>query len=136
MKHVNMADLTCVNETLGRDVNARDSGKVLKKHPKSIACCPYGAEVRTGFIASSSRVFSRGVLVEDSWEIAKKYMSSYFLVDILVVLTLPQGSYQHHQNSTCSSVFNFQSIVHGVFQMDSAFDANVCVPATIVTRSQ
>ncbi|KAI3498007.1 hypothetical protein L1887_33693 [Cichorium endivia] len=52
---------------------------------------PWGTqEVRTGFIAPSSRVFGRGVLVEDSWEIAKKYMSSYFLVDILDVLPLPQ----------------------------------------------
>lgn len=45
---------------------------------------------RTGFIAPSSRVFGRGVLVEDAWEIAKRYMSSYFLVDILAVLPLPQ----------------------------------------------
>lgn len=47
-------------------------------------------QFRTGFIAPSSRVFGRGVLVEDSWEIAKKYLSSYFLVDILAVLPLPQ----------------------------------------------
>ncbi|XP_043813126.1 cyclic nucleotide-gated ion channel 1 isoform X2 [Manihot esculenta] len=47
-------------------------------------------QFRTGFIAPSSRVFGRGVLVEDSWEIAKRYLSSYFLVDILAVLPLPQ----------------------------------------------
>lgn len=47
-------------------------------------------QFRTGFIAPSSRVFGRGVLVEDAWEIAKRYMSSYFLVDILAVLPLPQ----------------------------------------------
>ncbi|KAF2312154.1 hypothetical protein GH714_028305 [Hevea brasiliensis] len=45
---------------------------------------------RTGFIASSSQVFGRGVLVEDSWEIAKRYLSSYFVIDILAVLPLPQ----------------------------------------------
>ncbi|KAK4403659.1 Cyclic nucleotide-gated ion channel 1 [Sesamum angolense] len=45
---------------------------------------------RTGFIAPSSRVFGRGVLVEDSWEIAKRYLSSYFIIDILAVLPLPQ----------------------------------------------
>ncbi|GKC28116.1 cyclic nucleotide-gated ion channel 1 [Tanacetum coccineum] len=45
-------------------------------------------QFRTGFIAPSSRVFGRGVLVEDAWEIAKRYMSSYFLVDILAVLPL------------------------------------------------
>ncbi|XP_015571205.1 cyclic nucleotide-gated ion channel 1 [Ricinus communis] len=47
-------------------------------------------QFRTGFIAPSSRVFGRGVLVEDTWEIAKRYLSSYFLIDILAVLPLPQ----------------------------------------------
>ncbi|KAG6745616.1 hypothetical protein POTOM_050114 [Populus tomentosa] len=47
-------------------------------------------EFHTGFIAPSSRVFGRGVLVEDTWAIAKRYLSSYFLIDILAVLPLPQ----------------------------------------------
>lgn len=47
-------------------------------------------QFRTGFIAPSSRVFGRGVLIEDSWAIAKRYLSSYFLIDILAVLPLPQ----------------------------------------------
>ncbi|XP_076928889.1 cyclic nucleotide-gated ion channel 1-like isoform X1 [Bidens hawaiensis] len=47
-------------------------------------------QFRTGFIPPSSRVFGRGVLVEDAWAIAKRYLSSYFLVDILAVLPLPQ----------------------------------------------
>ncbi|CAN4085762.1 unnamed protein product [Withania somnifera] len=47
-------------------------------------------QFRTGFIAPSSRVFGRGVLVEDAWEIAKRYLSSNFLIDILAVLPLPQ----------------------------------------------
>ncbi|KAL0340984.1 UNVERIFIED_CONTAM: Cyclic nucleotide-gated ion channel 1 [Sesamum radiatum] len=47
-------------------------------------------QFRTGFIAPSSRVFGRGVLVEESWEIAKRYLSSYFIIDILAVLPLPQ----------------------------------------------
>ncbi|XVF10034.1 hypothetical protein REPUB_Repub07fG0149000 [Reevesia pubescens] len=47
-------------------------------------------QFRTGFIAPSSRVFGRGVLVEDSWEIAKRYLQSYFLIDVLAVLPLPQ----------------------------------------------
>lgn len=47
-------------------------------------------QFRTGFISPSSRVFGRGVLVEDSWAIAKKYLYSYFFVDILAVLPLPQ----------------------------------------------
>ncbi|XP_022737079.1 cyclic nucleotide-gated ion channel 1-like [Durio zibethinus] len=47
-------------------------------------------QFRTGFIAPSSRVFGRGVLVEDSWAIAKRYLKSYFVIDILAVLPLPQ----------------------------------------------
>ncbi|KAH6769552.1 cyclic nucleotide gated channel 1 [Perilla frutescens var. hirtella] len=47
-------------------------------------------QFHTGFIAPSSRVFGRGVLVENSWEIAKRYLSSYFIIDILAVLPLPQ----------------------------------------------
>lgn len=45
-------------------------------------------QFRTGFI--SSRVFGRGVLVEDTWAIARRYLSSYFIIDILAVLPLPQ----------------------------------------------
>ncbi|XP_072958950.1 cyclic nucleotide-gated ion channel 1-like [Typha angustifolia] len=45
---------------------------------------------RTGFIAPPSRVFGRGVLVEDPSAIAKRYLSTYFLVDIFAVLPLPQ----------------------------------------------
>ncbi|KAF4399125.1 hypothetical protein CsatB_002639 [Cannabis sativa] len=47
-------------------------------------------QFRTGFIAPSSRVFGRGVLVEDACAIAKRYLMSYFLIDILAVLPLPQ----------------------------------------------
>ncbi|KAK4837755.1 hypothetical protein QYF36_008209 [Acer negundo] len=47
-------------------------------------------QFQTGFIAPFSRVFGRGVLVEDTWLIAKRYLLSYFLVDILAVLPLPQ----------------------------------------------
>ncbi|KAL1060874.1 hypothetical protein V6Z11_1Z063600 [Gossypium hirsutum] len=48
-------------------------------------------QFRTGFIAPSSRVFGRGVLVEDSQAIAKRYLRSYFLIDVLAVLPLPQN---------------------------------------------
>ena len=47
-------------------------------------------QFRTGFTASSSRVFGRGVLVEDTFEIAKRYLTTYFLIDFLAVLPLPQ----------------------------------------------
>ncbi|KAL2251827.1 UNVERIFIED_CONTAM: putative cyclic nucleotide-gated ion channel 13 [Sesamum indicum] len=47
-------------------------------------------QFRTGFIAPSSRVFGRGELIEDRRAIAKRYLSSYFIVDILSILPLPQ----------------------------------------------
>ncbi|KAK9665249.1 hypothetical protein RND81_14G100200 [Saponaria officinalis] len=47
-------------------------------------------QFRTGYIAPSSRVFGRGVLVEDAKAIAKKYLQSYFWIDIFAVLPLPQ----------------------------------------------
>ncbi|KAI3927266.1 hypothetical protein MKW92_006796 [Papaver armeniacum] len=47
-------------------------------------------QFRTGFIAPSSRVFGRGVLVKDPISIARRYLRSSFLVDILAVLPLPQ----------------------------------------------
>ncbi|KAI3990575.1 hypothetical protein MKX01_022875 [Papaver californicum] len=47
-------------------------------------------QFRTGFIAPSSRVFGRGVLVKDPISITQRYLRSSFLVDILAVLPLPQ----------------------------------------------
>ncbi|KAL7125702.1 hypothetical protein ABFS83_14G134200 [Erythranthe nasuta] len=47
-------------------------------------------QFRTGFIAPCSRIFGRGELVEDAKAIAKRYLSSYFFVDVLSVLPLPQ----------------------------------------------
>nr|XP_043628532.1 cyclic nucleotide-gated ion channel 1-like isoform X2 [Erigeron canadensis] len=47
-------------------------------------------EFRTGFIAPSSRVFGRGELIDDSFAIARRYLCSYFMVDILSILPLPQ----------------------------------------------
>ncbi|KAJ6387528.1 hypothetical protein OIU78_017281 [Salix suchowensis] len=58
-------------------------------------------QFRTGFIAPSSRVLGRGVLVEDTRAIIKRYLSSYFLIDILSVLPLPQvviSSYLNTKN--------------------------------------
>ncbi|KAJ1690912.1 hypothetical protein LUZ63_015067 [Rhynchospora breviuscula] len=47
-------------------------------------------QFRTAFIAPSSTVVGRGVLVEDTTAIAKRYILSYFLVDVCAVLPLPQ----------------------------------------------
>uniref|UniRef100_A0A0E0PYM7 Cyclic nucleotide-binding domain-containing protein n=1 Tax=Oryza rufipogon TaxID=4529 RepID=A0A0E0PYM7_ORYRU len=47
-------------------------------------------QFRTGYIASSLTTFGRGVLVEDRYAIAKRYLSTYFLIDVFAVLPLPQ----------------------------------------------
>ncbi|KAK7389818.1 hypothetical protein VNO78_25112 [Psophocarpus tetragonolobus] len=47
-------------------------------------------QFRTGFIAPSSRVFGRGELVNDPWAIVTRYLSSYFIIDILSIIPLPQ----------------------------------------------
>lgn len=47
-------------------------------------------QFRTGFISPKTRVFGRGELVEDGKAIAKRYLFSYFIVDVLSVLPLPQ----------------------------------------------
>ncbi|KAJ4842858.1 hypothetical protein Tsubulata_031870, partial [Turnera subulata] len=47
-------------------------------------------QFRTGFIAPSSRVFGRGELVEDPALIARRYLTSNFVIDVLSILPLPQ----------------------------------------------
>lgn len=47
-------------------------------------------QFRTAYIAPSSRVFGRGELVIDPAKIAKRYLQSYFIIDFLSVLPLPQ----------------------------------------------
>ncbi|XP_059634361.1 cyclic nucleotide-gated ion channel 1-like [Cornus florida] len=47
-------------------------------------------QFRTGFIATSPRVFGTGELIENPDAIAKRYLSSYFIIDILSILPLPQ----------------------------------------------
>ncbi|MQM03513.1 hypothetical protein Taro_036293 [Colocasia esculenta] len=47
-------------------------------------------QFRTAYIAPSSRVFGRGELVIDPAQIAKRYLSWYFIIDFLSILPLPQ----------------------------------------------
>ncbi|XP_074326356.1 cyclic nucleotide-gated ion channel 1-like isoform X1 [Apium graveolens] len=47
-------------------------------------------QFHTGFIAPSTRVFGRGELITNHYAIAKRYLSTYFIVDILAILPLPQ----------------------------------------------
>ena len=57
-------------------------------------------QFRTGYIAPSSRVFGRGELIESPSAIAKRYLSTYFIIDILSILPLPQ---------VCGGIFSASS---------------------------
>ena len=54
-------------------------------------------QFRTGFIAPSSQVFGRGETITDPAAIAKRYLSTYFLIDILSILPLPQVCRTFHE---------------------------------------
>ncbi|CAN6569586.1 unnamed protein product [Malus baccata var. baccata] len=75
---------------LGLDKKMEITASVLRSFTDIFYIVHIIFQFRTGFIAPSSRVFGRGVLVEDAWAIARRYLSSYFLIDILAVLPLPQ----------------------------------------------
>uniref|UniRef100_A0A2P2JB61 Cyclic nucleotide-gated ion channel 1-like isoform X1 n=1 Tax=Rhizophora mucronata TaxID=61149 RepID=A0A2P2JB61_RHIMU len=75
---------------LGLDEKMEITASVLRSFTDIFYVLHIIFQFQTGFIAPSSRVFGRGVLVKDAWAIAKRYLSSYFLIDILAVLPLPQ----------------------------------------------
>ncbi|CAL5038787.1 unnamed protein product [Urochloa decumbens] len=47
-------------------------------------------QFRTGYIASSPTTFGRGVLIEDRYAITKRYLSTYFFIDVFAILPIPQ----------------------------------------------
>jgi len=47
-------------------------------------------QFRTAYVAPSSRVFGTGELVIDPMLIAKRYIKSYFAMDVVALLPLPQ----------------------------------------------
>lgn len=78
------------NKCLDLDITLKITACVLRSITDLFYIFHIILQFRTGFIAPSSRVFGRGELIEDSSVIAKRYLSSYFIVDILAVLPLPQ----------------------------------------------
>lgn len=84
------------NNCLNLDKKLEITASVLRSFTDIFYVLHIIFQFRTGFIAPSSRVFGRGVLVEDSSAIARRYLSSYFLIDILAVLPLPQVSSAFH----------------------------------------
>lgn len=61
---------------------------------RSLADAFYAIQIyvrfRTAYVAPSSRVFGRGELVIDSKKIASRYLRSYFWLDAICALPLPQ----------------------------------------------
>ncbi|KAH0906336.1 hypothetical protein HID58_038163, partial [Brassica napus] len=78
------------NNCLDVDKKMQTTASVLRSVTDIFYAIHMVFQFRTGFIAPSSRVFGRGVLVEDRRKIAKRYLSSHFIIDILAVLPLPQ----------------------------------------------
>ncbi|OIT38534.1 PREDICTED: cyclic nucleotide-gated ion channel 1-like [Nicotiana attenuata] len=78
------------NKCLDLDTTLKITACVLRSSTDLFYIFHIVLQFRTGFIAPSSRVFGRGELIEDSSAIAKRYLKSYFIVDILAVLPLPQ----------------------------------------------
>lgn len=77
-------------------------------------------QFRTGFMGPSSPACGRGVLVGDPSEIAKRYMTSYFLIDILAVLPLPQVyifiyALLQHLLCRCGILFSFYETLISFF---------------------
>ncbi|XP_048134182.1 cyclic nucleotide-gated ion channel 17-like isoform X2 [Rhodamnia argentea] len=76
---------------------------------------------RTAFVAPSSRVFGRGELVMDPKKIARQYIRSDFLVDLIAALPLPQiviwfiipaarSSRTDHNNNTLALIVLLQYV--------------------------
>ncbi|XP_065868289.1 cyclic nucleotide-gated ion channel 1-like isoform X2 [Euphorbia lathyris] len=47
-------------------------------------------QFRTGFSAFSTGSLDSRMLIEDSWKIARRYLLSYFLIDVIATIPLPQ----------------------------------------------
>lgn len=68
-------------------------------------------QFRTGFITPYSRVFGRGELIQDLPSIAKRYLCSYFVIDVLAVLPIPQVPPTYYYTHEIFS-FLFSSLLH------------------------
>ncbi|PRQ58437.1 putative potassium channel, voltage-dependent, EAG/ELK/ERG [Rosa chinensis] len=79
------------NKCLGLDRRLQIIACVLRSFTDVFHILHIIFQFRTGFIAPSSRVFGRGELNDDPVAIAKRYLYSYFIIDVLAILPLPQA---------------------------------------------
>ncbi|KAF7141585.1 hypothetical protein RHSIM_Rhsim06G0037400 [Rhododendron simsii] len=75
---------------LGLDKKLQTAAIVLRSFSDIFYMIHMIFHFQTGFIAPSSEVYGRGELVKDASKIARRYLCSYFFIDILAVLPLPQ----------------------------------------------
>ena len=78
-----------VNKCISLDKNLQIIACVLRSFVDIFYILRIIFQFRTGFVAPSSRI-SGSELTEDPYAIAKRYLSSYFIIDILAILPLPQ----------------------------------------------
>ncbi|GKV44393.1 hypothetical protein SLEP1_g51583 [Rubroshorea leprosula] len=83
---VNKKELKC----LDLDVHLEKIACVLRTFMDAFYIIHMIFQFRTGFIAAPSGVFGRGDLIVDPWAIAKRYLFTYFIIDVLSILPLPQ----------------------------------------------
>ncbi|KDP28497.1 hypothetical protein JCGZ_14268 [Jatropha curcas] len=79
-----------VNKCLDLDKKLETTACVLRTFIDVFYVLRIIFQFRTGFIAPSSRVFGRGELVEDPIVIARRYLTSNFVIDVMSILPLPQ----------------------------------------------
>ncbi|KAG5543284.1 hypothetical protein RHGRI_016129 [Rhododendron griersonianum] len=75
---------------LGLDKKLQTAAIVLRSFSDIFYMIHMIFHFQTGFIVPSSEVYGRGELVKDASKIARRYLCSYFFIDILAVLPLPQ----------------------------------------------
>lgn len=90
-------------------------------------------QFRTGFISPSSRVFGRGELIEDPKAIAKRYLMSYFIVDVLAVLPLPQVCVHFVVNWSYSYIKQMVSLYLVLSSAGGNFNSRSLLKFAIVT---
>ncbi|PON41912.1 Voltage dependent potassium channel [Parasponia andersonii] len=87
-----ISKLSDTSQCLGIDRRLAITATTLRTIVDAFYLIHIALQFRTAYIAPSSRVFGRGELVIDPAQIAKRYLRSYFIIDFLAVLPLPQTS--------------------------------------------
>ncbi|KAL8153014.1 hypothetical protein V2J09_010774 [Rumex salicifolius] len=99
---------------------------------------------RTAFVAPTSRVFGRGELVKDPYQIARRYIRSDFWIDLIAALPLPQiviwciipaisSFHSSHMNNALELVVFFQYFLR--LYLISPLSSQIVKATGVVTRT-